>query len=67
MGGAKEGGQEVYVPPDYNTKTAVGDKLTPETQKFEGSLLSDDKSSEDNIDRKRVGTRGLRIPKAKGG
>ncbi len=67
MGGGKDGGQQVYVPPDYNTTTAVGDKLAPETQKFEGSLLADDRAAEENIDRKRMGTRGLRIPKAKGG
>ena len=68
MGGGKEtGGDAVEAPKSYNTITSVGSALDPESKGFGGTLASEDESDTDKVSRKKMGTRGLRIPTKKGG
>ena len=56
-GGGKSGGGQVATPPPVNTMTSIGNQLDAPVQ----TLEEEDKTS--MIDRKKLGTRGLQIPK----
>ena len=56
-GGGKSGGGQVATPPPVNTMTSIGNQLDAPVQ----TLEEEDKTS--MIDKKKLGTRGLQIPK----
>ena len=55
-GGGKSGGGQVAAPQPINTLTSVGVPEAPE-ETFEEEVVSE-------LDKKKIGTRGLRIPMA---
>ena len=59
MGGGKSGGTQTQAVPDVSTKTSVGNQLDAPTE-----TLEENDVATDAVDRKKLGTRGLRIPLA---
>lgn len=58
-GGGKSGGGATAAPTSMMTTTSIGDSLSGKTPTFE-----DTTASESGVDKKKMGTRGLRIPLA---
>ena len=59
MGGGKTGGQQTAAVPDMITTTGIGSQLDAPME-----TLEEEASTVDAVDRKKLGTRGLRIPLA---
>jgi hypothetical protein len=58
-GGGKSGGTQTAMPAPINTTTPIGGQLDAPTE-----TLDTDTTGVDDIDKKKMGTRGLQIPLA---